>query len=194
MLFLYLESNRFRLSWTVPLDALRNILNCENVETLKQFKFFNSKLMKPCQREIESKTECRFSYEPIKKGRAVVAVSFTLQSLALPDSEKEAQVPVQTSVYDYPELMAESKDMSDDEREIKMYMEACEMTFNKKEMEEIADVLRTVPLSRLPDGENVEIRRYHYLRRAYNKMMRYDKREPIVNKVSYIIAILSKTM
>lgn len=185
VLYLYLEHNRFRMTWTISLVELRKILNCENVETLKQYKFFNSKLLKPCQREIESKTECRFSYEPVKKGRAVVAVKFMLQSLL--DSEKEEQVSEQTSVYDYPELMAESRNASTD---VELYMDACERTFSQKEMEEISDILRTVPLSILPPGENEEIRRYHHLRQAYNKMMRYDRRKPISNKVAYLIAII----
>ena len=40
IMFIYLEANRFRKSWEVPLAELKEILNCDKEELYKEFKFF----------------------------------------------------------------------------------------------------------------------------------------------------------
>ena len=86
VLFLYLEHNRFRKSWEVDVDVLRQFLNCDQDESYAAFKVFNDRILKRCQKELLEKTECRFSYTPIKKGRNVVAVRFELESIvSLPE-------------------------------------------------------------------------------------------------------------
>lgn len=81
IMFLYLEKNRFRKSWEVSLDELKLILACDKEDTYKEFKRFNDRLLKRVHKEMHEKTECRYSYEPVKKGRSVVAVRFTLETL-----------------------------------------------------------------------------------------------------------------
>lgn len=81
IMFVYLESNRFRKSWEVGLDELKAILDCDKEDTYKQFKRFNDRLLKRVQTEMHEKTECRYSYEPVKKGRSVVAIHFTVETL-----------------------------------------------------------------------------------------------------------------
>lgn len=87
IMFIYLESNRFRKSWEVDLEELKRILACENEETYKEFKHFNNLLLKKIQKELHKKTECRYSYEPIKKGRSVVAIRFEVETLPALDVE-----------------------------------------------------------------------------------------------------------
>lgn len=82
ILFLYLEKNRIRKSWVVDVDELRHTLNCDSEESYKEFKLFNNRIIKKCQKEILEKTECRFTYEPVKTGRRVTGVRFTLETLA----------------------------------------------------------------------------------------------------------------
>lgn len=81
IMFIYLEANRYRKSWNVPLDELKQILDCNKVETYSAFKEFNKQVLKRVQKEMLEKTECRYSYEPIKKGRSVVAVYFEVETL-----------------------------------------------------------------------------------------------------------------
>lgn len=82
VLYLYLEQNRhIHLSWEVRLEELKVLLRCM-AERYKQFKFFNSEILKKCHKELNEKTECHFSYEPIKKGRKVTAIRFTLEPIA----------------------------------------------------------------------------------------------------------------
>lgn len=98
ILFTYLESNRFRKSWVVDVDDLRQILNCDTEPTYMQFKRFNDLILKKCQKELFEKTECRFTYEPVKAGRRVTAVRFTLETLA---DSIEPEIPGQISMDDY---------------------------------------------------------------------------------------------
>jgi len=82
VLFLYLEQNRhMHLTWDVPLDELKAILRC-TADTYTQFKRFNDLILKKCHEELTEKTDCKFTYQPIKRGRVVKAVRFTLEALA----------------------------------------------------------------------------------------------------------------
>lgn len=81
VLYMYLENNRFRKSWEIPLAELRQLLNC-TAERYNQFKYFNSEILKKSQQELHKKTSLKFSYESVKKGRKVVAVKFTVETIA----------------------------------------------------------------------------------------------------------------
>lgn len=85
ILFLYLEQNRhMHLSWDVALENLKTILRCTS-ETYTQYKRFNDLILKKCSSELNGKTDCKFSYVPIKKGRAVKGVRFSLEPIAAPE-------------------------------------------------------------------------------------------------------------
>lgn len=81
IMFIYLEANRFRKSWEVPLEELKKILHCKNEATYNEFRFFNVKILKKVQKEMHEKTECQYSYFPIKRGRSVKAIRFEVKTL-----------------------------------------------------------------------------------------------------------------
>ena len=60
---------------------MKSILACEDEEYAKEFKYFNRDVLKKVQKEMHEKTECRYTYEPVKKGRKVVAIRFTVETL-----------------------------------------------------------------------------------------------------------------
>lgn len=101
ILFLYVESNRKFKTWTIPLDELKATLKCDTEETYKEFKFFNQKILQRCSKEIFEKTEQRFTYEPVKKGRKVVAIKFTVETLSDTIEPPEPTVPGQLSLDDF---------------------------------------------------------------------------------------------
>ena len=81
ILYLYLENNRFRKSWTVSLTDLKQILNC-HAERYRSFKYFNAEILKKCRQELEKKTNLKFSYTPTeKKGRYYTAIQFDIETL-----------------------------------------------------------------------------------------------------------------
>ena len=99
VLYLYFEQNRrMHLSWEISLDDLKALLRC-TAETYSQYKRFNDLVLKKCHKELNEKTECHFSYEPIKKGRKVTAIRFTLEPI---NSEIDLSLPGQISLEDHP--------------------------------------------------------------------------------------------
>ena len=99
IMFIYLEANRFRKEWEVDLEELKLILHCDSEETYKEYKHFNNLILKKIQKEMHEKTECRFSYEPVKKGRSVVAIRFAVETL--PKLTFEEVDPNQQTVDDW---------------------------------------------------------------------------------------------
>ena len=125
IMFMYIESNRFRKSWEVSIDELKNILNCENEETYNQYKRFNDLILKRCHKELIEKTELKYAYEPVKKGRKVVKVRFTIQTL------------------------------KDYKKDIDFYNEACENAFTYEQMEAIFSILIQINVPPNPYGEKI---------------------------------------
>ena len=112
VLFLYLEQNRhMHLSWDIALDELKALLRC-TADSYKGYKEFNDKVLKKCFSELNEKTDCKFTYEPIKKGRTVKAVWFTLEPLARSDD-----VPGQISISDFSEIMLPPYDKCKEKRD-----------------------------------------------------------------------------
>lgn len=90
VLYLYLEQNRhMHLSWDIDIEQLKAILRC-TADTYKSYKRFNDLILKKCQKELDAKTDCHFTYEPVKKNRRVVSIRFTLESAmpAVPQDEQ----------------------------------------------------------------------------------------------------------
>lgn len=80
IMFQLLEKNRKRGKFTVDVESLKEILNC-NTESYQQFKYLNDKILKKAFKEINEKTECHYEYTPVKQGRIVKAVEFKIESL-----------------------------------------------------------------------------------------------------------------
>lgn len=158
ILFQYLEQNRkMHLSWIVPLTHLKRILKCADNEYYKDYYRFNEKILARCHKELNEKTECHFSYEPIKEGRVVVAVKFTLEPIAALAESEEVDEQL-TFINDCQYNLSA----------------ACDNEFSKKEMEEICGAVAGVPENNLPPdptGENsLETRQYYFLRQIYLKL------------------------
>lgn len=101
ILFVYLESNRKFKTWEVEVSTLKEILNCATDPLYSEYWRFNERILKRCQKELHEKTECRFDYEPVKTGRRVTGVRFTLETLA--DSIEPSSMPGQLTLEDYKE-------------------------------------------------------------------------------------------
>lgn len=76
-LYLYMLLNRFRGSWSEDVDSLKDALGCY-AERYKQFKFFNSEVLKKACSEVNEKTDLKFEYSTVKIGRSVSKIKFDL--------------------------------------------------------------------------------------------------------------------
>lgn len=182
IMFIYLESNRYRKSWEVPLDELKEILNCDKVETYSAFKEFNKQVLKRVQTEMLEKTECRYDYEPIKKGRSVVAVRFTVETL--PKASLEDINPNQITLEDY------EKDTNKE-----LWVNVLEKEFTKEQIDEIREVLVTIPENKFPEDNvtymnDIQFRRYHYIAQQYAVLNRVASEIKIKNRFLYFMKML----
>ena len=185
VLFLYLESNRRYKTWTIDLDDLKATLKCDKEETYKEYKRFNDLLLKRCTKEIFEKTDLRFTYEPIKQGRKVVAIRFTLETLAdiLPEEVEELEGQQQLPWF---------VDTSDDP--LVFLSGACGNEFTQEQMKEIFEAISCRTADQLPVAPNqpgnIEFSRYQYLAQMYAKLNTRAAAEPIKNRHSYFLAML----
>lgn len=171
ILFMYLENNRgFRNSWEIKLDDLKELLKC-NAETYKTFFRFNGLVLSKCHQEINKKTDCKFDYEPIKRGRAIVAIRFTLKTLKQLAVEDVANLPEVQSMPDNRPLW---------ESALK------EWKLSQEKLDELAALLDTVPKSKLPEAEDTEQSKYKYIALKAAEIKRRSKEKRISNRFAYL--------
>ena len=180
ILFLYLEKNRtLHLSWDVGVDELRRLLNCDQDELYREFKFFNQRILKRCQKELHEKTECRFEYTPVKKGRTVTAVHFKLESIAV--SAPEEVDPNQFSLFDEavdPVIVcAQVLPGMNDDQVLSLYMAA----------QPVAAAMFDVDK---PSASQVAA----YLQQKVALMTAYNAKDPIRNKHSYLMKMVAQDL
>lgn len=184
VLFLYLLDNRFRKSWSIDLADLKLLLNC-TADRYTQFKFFNAEILKKCQKELCDKTDIRFEYKPIKRGRSVVAIEFTVATVSDELANISNQLPEQLSIIDF----------DDEPREIEYGDElanllgsvACDDEFSPEQIRVLQDLVIKAVLS----GDRMDC--CDYLIHQVHKMNAYDKdRKTIKNRFNYLRKMVEK--
>jgi len=179
ILFTYLESNRFRKIWEVDLEELKQILNCNDDVTYNNYKYFNDKILKRCQKELLDKTELRYTYEAIKKGRRVVKVKFMLESLNGLTSKLDTI---------YPEQLSLENTAQDENSHFDFLRSACDNEFSLKEIQVIFNMINTMNIPDNPMG--IWFARYHYLAERYSMLNLAAERTNIRDRFSYFKAII----
>lgn len=175
ILFLYLTDNRFRKSWTINLIELKELLNC-NAERYSQFKFFNAEILKKANNEINEKTDLKYTYEPVKRGRKVSEIRFTVETLL-----DNAQLT-------FDDL--DEKEQQYSSEPLEFLAEACDNSFTEEEMQVIFSILTTKDLS--SNQNDVQIARYHFLMQQYAELKRQESLQSIKNRFSYFKKMIEK--
>lgn len=176
IMFIYLEKNRYRKNWDVPLDELKQILSCDQEETYKAFKRFNDLILKKVYKEMHEKTECKYTYEPIKKGRTVVGIRFEVETLP----------KLETEVPEAP--MAEDPNRPLWESALK------EWKLSQEKLDELAALLDTIPKSKLPEAEDTEQSKYKYIALKAAEIKRRSQEKRISNRFAYLKKMIDADM
>ena len=172
ILFMYLENNRdFRKSWEVSLNELKERLGCTSTTTYNKFKYFNDLILKKCHQEINEKTDCKFDYEPVKRGRVIVAIRFTIKTLKQLAVEDVANLPeVQNAPENRPLWESVLK----------------EWKLSQEKLDELAALLDTIPKSKLPEAEDTEQSKYKYIALKAAEIKRSSQEKRINNRFAYL--------
>lgn len=198
ILFLYLEINRFRKSWEVDVNELRRILNCEKEATYTTFKRFNDLILKKAQKELKEKSDYEFEYLPVKKGRNVVAVKFTVKTIkdVLPEAcENEKEIyEVDGEILEQTVIDVDCAENKYSSEEIAFLAEACGDEFDEEEMQIIREaVFKAVPQQIGESLQMLEVRRNDYLTDCFKLLKYYESRpdrEPVVHRALYLAKII----
>lgn len=177
ILFLYLEKNRTRhLSWEEDVDDLRRLLNCDQEESYREFKLFNNRVLKRCQKELQEKTECRFEYAPIKKGRKVTAIRFTLESIAVAPEPVVAEGQLS--------LFGDSTDPID------AVAAVLPEKFTREQVQAIYTAALPVAAGLYGVSEPTPAQIMGYLQNKVALLMAYDAKDHIAHKGSYLLRMI----
>lgn len=181
ILFMYLENNRsrHRKTWEIGLDELKEMLNC-TADRYNQFKFFNAEILKKCHKELNEKTDCHFDYEPVKRGRAIVGVQFTVKSLAELIVEDVAALPEAPMAEDSSCPIWESA-LSD-------------WKLSTEQLDELAALVAMVPSHKLPEcqKEDIEKARYQYIAQKAAEIKRRNEEKRIRSRFSYLRKLMQE--
>lgn len=190
IMFLYLEANKFRKTWTIELEELKTLLNCQHEESYKKFKVFNDRILKLIKKEMDEKTDCRYQYDTVKKGKNVVAVKFTYLGGGYIAAENIAETEVNS--------FEDDSNCEKENWEKQMWIELFDKyNFTKEQLYEITQILVDVPDCFLPAdlttySNDYEFRRYHYLSQKLARMETVNKQKKIANKFNYILKMLKQ--
>lgn len=207
ILFLYLLDNRWRKDWSISLAELKQLLNCTAERYSEEFKYFNSEVLKKCQKEINGKTDINFSYAPIKKGRKVTAIQFiveTVSDILVSDKESSDQLSLLDNVpSDPPEQPHEPIDIEtvwcnkyniDYTDDIVFMAAACNFEFSAVQINEIMEFVRLMPLE---NQYGTDVARNHYISQTYAKLNTAAERaeknkSPIKHRYNYFLTLVKK--
>ena len=189
IMFVYLESNRYRKTWEISLQDLKAILDCDKEELYKEYKRFNEKILKRVQKEMIEKTECKYIYEPIKKGRSVVKIKFTVETLTV--LEEDDTDPNQVTM----DQWLDNENVEHDLWKDALFIDGvCE--FNNAQLDEIQEILVTIPAFKLPKpadaDDDIDLGRYHYMAQKYKAFNRRDGETSIKNHFAYFSRMLKQ--
>lgn len=181
LLFLYLESNRFRGAWTIPLDDLKKMLCC-TADTYSEYKRFNDLVLKKCQKELSKKTDIDFDYVALRRGRKVTSIQFILKT---PQNATDSPV----------EPLFEERDEFDwaityGSERLATLAEGCNYEFNKAEMEQIARVLVRINIPCDQATKSELYGKQFYLREKYAALNVIMCKKPIKNRFKYFLKML----
>ncbi len=172
ILYLYLEQNRYRRAWKIDLVELRKMLRCV-APRYEQFKFFNSDVLKKCQRELLEKTTIHFSYEPIRKGRKVLEIKFIIENVRenlLSDG--------------FSEFQQEHEQENESELAILLGVTACKNEFSSEQIRVLQDLVQQAV------STFDEIEMCDYLMAKVNLMNMYNPKKE--KRFSYLCSMIKK--
>lgn len=186
-LVLYLLDNRYRESWIIDLESLKSILGCKS-PTYSEYKFFNNDILKKCKQEIESKTDLRFEYEPVKTGRKVTKIKFSVKTNQQITMEDILPLP-----------SAAEKPPSEEDLMIEKYGSErmanlaanCEYEFSKEQMEIICSILNETYLPvTYSAGDNHQLQQWDYLNKKYKEFCLAAKQHKVKKRFEYFKKML----
>ena len=190
ILFLYLWDNKYQGTWKISLDNLKSLLRC-NKDFYSEFKYFNQRILKRAKEEIKQAANFEYDYMPMKEGKTVVGIQFTVKSFP----ELENVETVESDTIEIENLVNANANTNGT---IEVWTEKLNsFKFSDERIEELEALLAMVPKSKLPDGDSEKDSRNLYMMQKIAKLIRVenDKRVEggrIRSRFFYLKSLLEK--
>ena len=199
LLYVYIRHNRYRGEWDVSLDELRDtVLDCKGQESYLAFKEFKRAVLDPAVKEVNAKTDCRFEYEAVKRGRKVAKIKFTYLAEKQADGQLAFDEPVNVPLLpDQSEEDDEYEKIYGSER-LAQLANACNYEFSKAQMDEVFFILTRTDVPPDPDTKSIHWGRVRYLSEKYASLNAADEKKklknqkPIKNRYAYFKKLLEE--
>ena len=205
LFYLYLRDNKFRKSWTIQLDELKDLLQC-NAPTYSQFKRFHDLVWKKVRTEICEKTDTPFAYELLKKGRSVTGMRITiLEPVTAPSVPSQLAEQTEAEQVTWADIdVFNMPTMCDEAIMENIYSNACSPDgrdgggeFTIEEIRALIDLISNLPESKLPPDVGslgIEFQREAYLRAKYKAMCAYASKKKIRHRFAYLRKSIEKDL
>lgn len=183
VMYMYLINNRFRGSWNVELDELKTILGAYDNKAYESYKEFNRTVLTKVWKELYEKTDCKYSYEPIKKGRTVIGLHIEIETA--PEIEVIDAVPDENSV---------------SSSFIELWECALEKeNFSPEQIDELRNIICLIPeeyYPMSPDGatEDLSFKKFHLMARLRAAMEVANTKKKIAHRYEYLKKLLEKEL
>jgi plasmid replication initiation protein len=169
LLYGYLLDRRKRgLQWSVSVEYLKKyVFQCDEVETYAKYKRFREFVLEKSLQEVNEKTDLEFAIKPIRTGRIITDIEFTL---------------VKDDVVEYEPYEQLSLDDEASEQEAGIFEKLAKATKNEFST---ADLQLLYEIMRHKDG----VERYgydNYLQVQYQYMLTQNAKKPVKFRFNYL--------
>ena len=198
VMFLYLLKRKPIKTFEVSVDDLRDLLGCAGDPLYDEFKYFNQRILRRCADEINEKTELRYEYEPVRAGRRVKFIRFTIKG-GLPeidvseadDGNFEKDEIKQLSIDE--EYVPDPTDSFKNDR-LAFLAGAVDCEFDEAEMQLLSDALIVaLPKATGTEKDALLHERYQLLSRCYHNLELRCRRpdlKPVKNRLKYLVELV----
>jgi plasmid replication initiation protein len=179
----------------INLDELRSRLFIQQSEYL-EYRAFRQKVIEPCRKAIEKRTDIKFTYRAVRSGRGGKTSALLFQILPNIKPKAEQVVSITDDVYD----VSDVRNISIAERDAYCYANedlgdlasSCEFQFDNEQME-VLNILLEEATDYNSLADDKEHARYITLKIAYNEaLIRKKNGEVKTTLFHYIKGILEK--
>lgn len=167
---------------------------------------FKRRILDSCQEALAKNTDICFDYKPIKSGRKITGVAFTIR----PNKEFADQLTLDEFIDLQSAKVKDSSDLIDVDFEVSepsdnphyfqdLLATACcppgssQPEFTELQMQELRATLALVPESKFPEkyeSEGLLMQAHHYLAARYAYMCRRSEETTIKNRFSYLLKLI----
>ena len=151
----------------------------------KDFKRFNTDVLKKALKEVNDKTDLTFSYTTERTGRRVSHIRFNLvrDEVHLPHEVIETKLIGPGSSEEYLDEVPKYSNEC-----LEFLADACENEFSDEEMQVIFNILTRLKLPDNPNG--IEFSRYNFLAEKYAVLNMQASKRKITSRFGYLKKIL----